>query len=187
MLALLLGACWRDPLIYGEWNKKSGNWTIERTVDRVTGAPIASAMLATETASNSGADWPGPAMLQITCFDKFPIVRLSFDFKIGSDKNSILGYRFDDKPGRDNVESRILIGYTVIVIEQPAEVAQFVADLGTSQNLFVRIRSLNAGRTVADFKLDGAPAAIEAALGGCPVPPQQPQPPDKKSSRRANS
>ena len=41
----------------------------------------------------------------------------------------MLGYRFDDKPGRDNVESRVLLGYTVIVIEDKTAVAQFVDEL----------------------------------------------------------
>lgn len=186
MLALLLGACaGRDPLVYSEWNKTSGNWKIEATTDRVTGNPVSSALLKT-TASNSGVQFPQPAMLQLTCFDKTPLVRFSFDFKIGSDKNSILGYRFDDKPGRDNVESRILIGYTVIVIEDQGEVFRFVQELATSNALVVRIRSLNAGRTVADFKLDGAQAAIEAGFAGCPVIAPPPPPPEKPR-RRARS
>ena len=170
VMACWLGACaGRDPLVYSEWNKTSGNWTIDATVDRVTGAPIASAILTTQAASNSGVPQPGNAMLQLTCFEKIPIVRLSFDFKIGTDKNSILGYRFDDKPGRDNVNSRILPGYTVLVIEDPAEVARFVADLANANTLVVRIRSLNAGRTVADFKLERAGPAVEAGFAGCPV------------------
>jgi hypothetical protein len=78
-----------------------------------------------------------------------------------------LGYRFDEKPGRDNVESRILVGYTVMVIEDPAEVYRFVQDLATSNTLVVRIRSLNAGRTIADYKLDGVQQAIEAGFAGC--------------------
>ena len=188
MLALLLGACsGRDPLVFSELNKESGNWTIEKTVDRVTGAEISSALLKTR-ASNSAVSFPQPAMMQLTCFDRTPLVRFSFEFKIGSDKNSILGYRFDEKPGRDNVESRILIGYTVIVIEDPAEVYRFVQDLATSNNLVVRIRSLNAGRTVADFKLDGAQAAVEAGFAGCPVVEPPPPPPVvEKRRKRANT
>ena len=186
MMALMLGACaGRDPLVFSELNKESGNWTIEKTVDRVTGAEISSALLKTR-ASNSAVSFPQPAMMQLTCFDRTPLVRFSFEFKIGSDKNSILGYRFDEKPGRDNVESRILIGYTVIVIEDPGEVYRFVQDLATSNNLVVRIRSLNAGRTVADFKLDGAQAAIDAGFAGCPVVAPPPPLPEKKR-KRANT
>ncbi len=184
MVSLLLGACaGRDPLVFSEQTKESGNWAIEKTVDRVTGSAISSALLKTR-ASNSAVSFPQPAMLQLTCFDKTPLVRFSFEFKIGSDKNSILGYRFDDKPGRDNVESRILIGYTVIVIEDPAEVFRFVTDLATSSALVVRIRSLNAGRTVADFKLDGAKEAIDAGFAGCPV--VEPPPVVEKPRKRRN-
>jgi hypothetical protein len=35
----------------------------------------------------------------------------------------------------------------------------------------VRIRSLNVGRSSAEFQLDGAPAAIGAALAGCHAAP----------------
>lgn len=187
-MACWLGACaGRDPYVYSELNKVSGHWTIDKTVDRVTGAPTASAILTTQTASNSGVPQPGAAMLQLTCFEKNPIVRLSFDFKIGTDKNSVLGYRFDDKPGRDNVASRILVGYTVLVIEDPAEVTRFVADLSTSAALVVRIRSLNAGRTIADFKLDGAASALEAGFAGCPIPASSPATAAAKPRKRAGS
>lgn len=184
MLALLLGACaGRDAFVSPSAEKTTaGNWKIEKVTDRVTGVPVSSALLTT-TASNSGVQNPQPAMMQLTCFDKTPLVRFSFDFKIGSDKNSILGYRFDEKPGHDNVESRVLVGYTVIVIEDPAEVFRFVQELATSGALVVRIRSLNAGRTVADFKLDGAQAAIDAGFAGCPVVAPPPAPPQKKRKR----
>ena len=184
MIALMLGACaGRDAFVSNSAERTTaGNWSIEKVTDRVTGAPVASALLKT-TASNSTVTTAQPAMMQLTCFDKTPLVRFSFDFNVGSDKNSILGYRFDEKPGCDNVESRILIGYTVMVIEDPAEVFRFVQDLATSNNLVVRIRSLNAGRTVADFKLDGAQAAIEAGFAGCPVVEPPPPPPEKKRKR----
>jgi hypothetical protein len=50
----------------------------------------------------------------------------------------------------------------------------------------VRIRSLNAGRTAAEFKVEGAQAAIDAALAGCPVTAPAPQrvatPPTRRRS-----
>ncbi len=185
MVALLLGACVsRDAFVSPSAERtEAGNWKIEKVADRVTGKPVASALLTT-TASNATAQPPMGAMMQLTCFDKTPLVRFSFDFKIGSDKNSILGYRFDEKPGHDNVESRILIGYTVIVIEDQGEVYRFVQELASSNALVVRIRSLNAGRTIADFKLDGAKEAIEAGFAGCPVVAPPPPPPEKKRKRR---
>jgi len=185
MLALLMGACVsRDAFVSPSAERTdAGNWKIEKVADRVTGKPVASALLTT-VASNATAQPPMNAMMQLTCFGDKPLVRFSFDFKIGSDKNSILGYRFDEKPGHDNVESRILIGYTVIVIEDQGEVYRFVQELGSSSTLVVRIRSLNAGRTIADFKLDGAQAAIDAGFAGCPVVPPPPPPPEKKRKRK---
>ncbi len=57
--------------------------------------------------------------------------------------------------------------------------AQFVDELATSGVLYLRIRSLNAGRSSAEFRLDGAPAAIDAAFAGCPL---SPAPPAKRAS-----
>jgi hypothetical protein len=169
--ALLLGGCTaRDPYVSNTANTiSSGEWRIERQADRITGSAIASALLMTRNSSHSGEDFAKPAQMQLTCFEQKPVVRFVFEFKIGSDKNSALGYRFDDKPGRDNVESRILLGYNVIVIEDKTAVAQFIDELISSNVLYLRIRSLNAGRTTAEFRVAGAAAAVQAALAECPV------------------
>jgi hypothetical protein len=174
---ILLSACVaRDPLVTYAGAVPSGNWRIERQVDRVTGSPLSSAVLMTNRSSNSAVDFPHPAGLQLSCFKDQPIVRLSFDFKVGSNRNAFLGYRFDDKPGRD-VDARFLQNFMTVVIEEKADVAQFVGELATSEVLYVRIRSLNFGRSTAEFSLNGAPAAIEAGYAGCPLgtdkPPQR--------------
>jgi len=175
VLALGLGAC-ADPYVSTTANTiSSGEWKIERQADRVTGNAIASALVRTRNSSHSGEDYAKPAQLQLTCFERNPVVRFSFEFKIGSDKNSAFGYRFDEKPGHDNVESRILLGYTVIVIDDKAAVAQFVDELVNSNTLYLRIRSLNGGRTTAEFRVGGAAAAVQAALAECPVTPPQGQ------------
>ena len=170
--ALLLGGCTaRDPYVSYNNTISSGEWRIERQADRITGNAIASALLSTRNSSHSGVDYAQPAQMQLTCFEGKAVVRFAFEFKIGSDKNSALGYRFDDKPGRDNVESRILIGYTVIVIEDKTAVAQFIDELLSSNVLYLRIRSLNSGRTTAEFRVAGAAAAVQAAFAECPVTP----------------
>ena len=175
VLALGLGAC-ADPYVSNTANTvSSGEWKIERQADRITGNAIASALLRTRNSSHSGEAYAQPAQLQLTCFERNPVARFSFEFKIGSDKNSALGYRFDEKPGHDNVESRILLGYTVIVIEDKAAVAQFIDELVNSSVLYLRVRSLNAGRTTAEFRVGGAAAAVQAALAECPVTPPQGQ------------
>lgn len=167
---LLLGACvTRDPAVSVSNATTSGNWKIERQIDRITGTPLPSAQLMTAASSNSAVTTTRPAGLQLTCFEQQPLVRISFDFKIGADRNTILGYRFDDKPGHDNVASRILHGYQVIVIEDKAAVADFINDMSGSRTLYVRIRSLNAGRTTAEFNLEGAAAAVQAAFADCPL------------------
>jgi hypothetical protein len=115
-----------------------------------------------------------------------PVVKFGFDFKIGTNLNSILGYRFDEKPGHE-IGGRFLQNSSAVVIEDPAEVSQFVGELGTSSVLYVRIRSLNAGRTTAEFKVDGAPAAIASVLAGCPIKPPAPAPQQATPSPRRRS
>lgn len=171
----LLGACAkRDPLVSTAGATPAGNWRIERQVDRVTGAPLSSAILMTSTSSNSAVAFAQPAQLQLLCFKDEPMVRFAFDFKIGSNRNAALGYRFDDKPGHEP-KARFLADFTTAVIEDKADVAQFVGELATSNVLYVRIRSLNAGRSTAEFHLNGAPAAIAAAFADCPVAGERPQ------------
>jgi hypothetical protein len=171
-IASLLGGCTpRDPYVSTANTISSGEWKIERQTDRITGNAIASALLWTRNSSHSGEDYAKPAEIQLICFESKPVARFVFDFKIGSDKNSSLGYRFDDRPGRDNVESRVLLGYNVIVIEEKTAVAQFVDELANSNVLYLRIRSLNAGRTTAEFRVAGAAAAVQAAFAECPVTP----------------
>jgi hypothetical protein len=170
-ITLLPGCTARDPYVSNSNTISSGEWRIERQTDRITGNAIASALLATRNSSHSGVDYAKPAQMQLTCFEGKAVARFAFEFKIGSDKNSALGYRFDDKPGRDNVESRILLGYTVIVIEDKTAMAQFVDELVSSNVLYLRIRSLNAGRTTAEFRVPGAAAAVQAAFAECPITP----------------
>jgi hypothetical protein len=173
-VTVVLGGCvTRDPAVSVSNATPSGNWKIEKTVDRITGAPLPSAQLMTRTSSNSAVRNERPAGLQLTCFEKQPLVRLSFEFKIGSDANTSLGYRFDEKPGRDDVVSRILRGRQVIVIEDRTAVADFIRDLNGARVLYVRIRSLNAGRSTAEFNLDGSAAAVQAAFAGCPLTPAE--------------
>ena len=69
--------------------------------------------------------------------------------------------------------------------KSPPDVAQFVSEMATSNVLYIRIRSFSAGRTAAEFKVDGAPAAIASAYAGCPVkPPEQIPPMAAKPPRR---
>jgi hypothetical protein len=168
--AVALSACaGRDPLVSNASAVPSGDWRIERQVDRITGAPLSSAFVMTKNSSNSQVDFPQPAQLHLLCFKDQPIVRLVFEFKVGSNKNSVLGYRFDEKPGHEINDARFLQDFKTVVIEEKADVAQFVSELATSEVLYVRIRSLNSGRSTAEFHLKGAPAAIEAGYAGCPL------------------
>ena len=180
-MAVVLGACqMRDPYVAAPATTTSGNWKIEKQVDRITGVPVPSAMLIIDNASNSFASTTKPASMQLTCFDGKPMVRFAFDFKVGTDPNSTFGYRFDEKPGHDGVAVRFLQEYKTAVIEDRAAITTFIDELAASSALVIRIRSLAAGRTTAEFKLDGAPAAIEAAFATCPVSQLAPQPEARK-------
>lgn len=165
----LCGCITRDPYVTSANEVKSGEWQISRQPDRITGAALPSASV-TAWASNTYSDNAKPGRMQLTCFDGKPLVRFAFEFKIGSDVNTMLGYRFDDKPGRDSIPgARFLQEHRTVVIEETPDVAQFVSDMRGSRVLFVRIRSITEGRTTAEFKLDGSEAALQAAFADCPM------------------
>jgi hypothetical protein len=148
---------------------RSGSWQIDQRPDRITGSPVGGAYTMKWGATSSTFIGIRNASLQLTCFETKPIAKIAFEFKIGSDRNTSMGYRFDDKPGRDSVESRVLLGYRVIVIEDNAALQQFIDDLRGSSKLYVRIRSLNAGVSSAELNVDGSEQAIEAAYAACPL------------------
>jgi hypothetical protein len=179
--SVLLCACARDPVVSTSDTVPAGNWKIDRQVDRITGMTISSAILPAPS-SHSREAFPKQAVLQLLCFKSEPIVRIAFEVAVGSTKNSDLGYRFDEKPGHEP-EARFLNDFKTVVIEDTDDVRTFVDELKTSQSLYVRIRSLNAGRTAAEFKLDSAPAAVEAAYAGCPIKPPEPTKPTKPRRR----
>ena len=138
-------------------------------MDRISGDPAPKAWIATTKTTYTRTGTPWPAVIALTCFQKRPIIRFIFEYKIGSNKNSTVAYRFDDKPGRD-AEATILPDYKTIVIDDKAEVARFMDELASSNVLLVRVNSLFAGRSTAEFRVQGAPPAIEAITAGCLLP-----------------
>lgn len=146
---------------------EAGDWKIERGYDRIQGKPTGVAHVSARSRNERVRDlglqlgW-----LQLTCFENAPVVRLEFNHRIGSNRTSVLSYRFDEKPGRDT-QARFLATYKIAVIEDPTEVAQFVEQLRTSSKLHVRVVSHVAGTTTVEFPVRGAAAAIEAAFQNC--------------------
>jgi hypothetical protein len=143
-----------------------------QVVDRITAAPISSAQVITTTVSNGGIAFALAPRMQLLCFKKQPTVMIAFDFKVDSTRNAELGYRFDEKPGHQPTV-RIVEDYKSVVIEDSAEVARFADEMATSNVLYLHIRALNAWRTGAEFKIDGAPAAIAAAYASYPPQPSR--------------
>lgn len=169
MVAGWLGGCARDPFVSNDDETRSADWYISQQIDRVTGAPLPSAAVF-GYASNSYVDFPKVSNFQLTCYDGRPLVRFSFAFKIGNDRESVFGYRFDEKPGHISVDARVVKDRQILVIEEPAAVATFLSELPGSRRLYIRIRSLIAGRTSAEYPLEGSEAAMKAAFANCPMP-----------------
>jgi hypothetical protein len=169
IVGTLLGGCARDLYVTGEGETRSGEWYISQQIDPVTGAPLPSAGLF-GYASNSNVDFAKISQFQLTCFDGRPLARFSFAFKIGNDRESVFGYRFDDKPGHVDVDARIIKDRQIIVIEEPAALATFLSEVPGSRRLYIRIRSLIAGRSSAEYPLEGSEAALKAAFANCPMP-----------------
>ncbi len=168
--AVLLAACARDPAVTSLDAASAGNWRIERQLDGITGGPISSALLVTRTVSTAKIVFPPPVQIRLLCFQNQPAVLLAFEFMIGSTRIAEFSYRFDNKPGH-LARVRFTDDYRRVIIEDRNEVAQFVGEMVTSKVLYLLIRSINRGRNSAEFHLDGALAAINAAFAGCPVAP----------------
>ncbi len=146
----------------------------DRMTDRVADAPISSAGVSA-MASNAAEPFPQLSFMQLSCFINSPVISFKFPFKVDSERNSFLGYRFDENPDHDP-NARFVASASTVIIEDDREVAEFARELATAKVLYIRIRSFNAGRTAAEFKVDGAAAAIAAAYATCPVkPPAPPQ------------
>ncbi len=151
-----------------------GRWTIERGYDRILGKPAATAELQARSRNVEQREKRYPlgqlqiGALQLECFDNAPVVRLTFNHRIGSNRTSALSYRFDDNPGRD-APARFLQTFSTAVIEDPKEVARFIEQLRTSTTLYVRVMSHVAGTSTVEFPLKGAPLAIDAAYQSCPI------------------
>jgi hypothetical protein len=179
LCACLLGACAaRDPLVAPSGTAAAGNWRIETQVDRITGAPIESALL-TAPSSHSSQPFPKRVTMQLACFNKQPIVRFAFEVNVATTRSNEFGYRFDDKPGRE-ITARFLGDDKVAVIDNGADVTQFVNELAAARTLYLRIRSLSFGRTTAEVDVEGAPAAIAATVAHCPAVIKE----DRKKPRR---
>ena len=149
-----------------------GEWKFERRADRVAGGPTTTAYLLVPSKNTLSAKrrplLPQLASLQLMCFRNEPIVRLHFNYRVGANRSAAVAYRFDEKPRRD-ANARFLADFRTIVIEKKADVAAFVDELATSNTLFMRVNSLIVGPTSAEFRVQGASAAIEAAFEECPV------------------
>lgn len=171
-IATVLAGCTGASSLLTTAATAAGEWKIEKRTDTLSDKPQFGATLLTRS-RNARQAQHAPAALQIAslvlmCFDNAPIVRLHFTHPVGSDRNSRLAYRFDDRPAQD-ANARILMNYQTVVIEEDKDVARFVEELRAAKTLAVRISSLVVGATLADFRVEGAGAAIDAAFSGCPL------------------
>ena len=164
----------RDPTVGTSNITTAGNWQIEKQIDRITGAPLESALL-TAPSSHSGEAFSKRATLQLACFNKKPLVRFEFEVKVATTRSNEFGYRFDDRPGHQ-ITAGFLGNARVAVIEDSAAIAQFLGELATGQKLYLRIRSLSFGRTTAEFNVEGATAAMAATTARCPPVIEEPKP-----------
>ena len=173
VLACGLGACASGGAQVAPAAAPTGDWKIEQRPDRISGTAQATALLIARS-SNARTARSRPALaqmasLQLMCFDKAPVVRLHFNYRIGANRSATIAYRFDEKPGRD-ANARILPDFQTIVIQEPDDVMRFADELRTANALFVRVSSLIVGQSTAEFRVLGGQVAIDAAYAACPLP-----------------
>lgn len=163
-----------------------GEWKIGHRADRVADQPIQSAGLITRSRNAKAAATihpaaPMDASLQLMCFDGEPVVRFYFTHEVGSDRNSRLTYKFDNKPAA-KPNARILQDFQTVMLEDKKDVVTFTNDLREAKKLDITVSGLVAGNTIAEFNVEGAAAAIDASYKSCPLPAA---PPPRAPARRA--
>jgi hypothetical protein len=163
LLASSLCAC----TVGGSAGPSAGSWAISQQIDRISGATTTRAHLSAFTVSGNRKHL-GLAHMYLQCFDKRPIVRLSYPFRVGANSSAIVEYRFDRHPGRKS-NARFMPDFRTIVIDDRAEVTQLADGLASSAILYVRISSLHAESAEAEFRVPGAGVAIDAAYAECPL------------------
>ena len=107
----------------------------DRMTDRVADAPISSAGVSA-MASNAAEPFPQPSFMQLSCFINSPVIGFKFPFKVDSERNSFLGYRFDENPDHDP-NARFVASASTVIIEDDREVAEFARELATAKVLYI--------------------------------------------------
>jgi hypothetical protein len=137
-------------------------------VDPITGKPDLSAVVISNNSRHAGDLIPGKAIMEITCFKGQPIVQFDFGVKIGTNADTSLGYRFDEKPGHE-IAPHILRGNRTALIDKTKDVAQFISEARTSRVLVLRLDSRGRGRTTTEFQLGNGGKVIDTIVAMCPL------------------
>jgi hypothetical protein len=175
ILACALSACASGNL--GTPLAGAGEWKVGQRADRVADQPVQSAGLTSrsrnETVSRQKPGELQEASLQLMCFDGEPVVRFFFSHDAGSNRNSRLTYKFDNKPAT-RTDARTLQDFQTVMLEEKKDVVPFINGLRDAKRLDITFSSLNTGNTIAEFNVEGAAAAIEASYKTCPLPAAPP-------------
>lgn len=162
VLSLLLGMCARpDSPIATAAAEPSGDWQITAKVDDAAKTKVFNVKVEARKTTHDGLFLPPDALLQLVCLKGQPLIHVMFAFQIGSKADSD-----DDKPMQP-VEARILRGLKIFVIEEKAEVKQFLDGLATANALYIAISSLDKGGTSAEFRVAGAQRGIDLLSTNC--------------------
>lgn len=162
VLSLLLGMCTGpDSPIATAAAEPSGDWQITAKVDDAAKTKVFNVKVEARKTTHDGLFLPPDALLQLVCLKGQPLIHVMFAFQIGSKADSD-----DDKPMQP-VEARILRGLKIFVIEEKAEVKQFLDGLATANALYIAISSLDKGGTSAEFRVAGAQRGIDLLSTNC--------------------
>jgi hypothetical protein len=87
----------------------------DRMTDRVADVPISSAGVSA-MASNAVEPFPQLSFMQLSCFINSSVISFKFPFTVDSERNSFLGYRFDESPDHDP-NARFVASASTVIIE----------------------------------------------------------------------
>ncbi|MBS7741438.1 MULTISPECIES: hypothetical protein [unclassified Chelatococcus] len=164
--ALLLAGCQTA----GQSDATVSDWKIEQKQDEISGkvrTNISATTVKVDLTSHSGIH---AAVLGLSCTKGAPSIMVYYDWPVGTTNNAAISYRFDDAPGVD-VKNFRMMNLQAVVIDNKAEVSKFLSQLPTARTLYFRVSSPVAGQSNALFGVRGGSMALDALNQECSTGP----------------
>lgn len=170
-IAVASAGCAQQTSPIGSIQSGGSAWQVSSKVDRISGKPSTSISVGPAQAKySSRGSRGGFASASVLCADGSPMIMFVFDFPVGSTGTSVVGYRFDEKPGQTPKVD--FFNSSSPVISDASAVATFLDQAQTSAKLYVRVSS-PVGQSDVEFSVNGGGEPIRQFLTTCAAAPKK--------------